>query len=221
MIQVSRRAFILSAAPLASAALPLSGARADELPLVEVKPIGVAPGEAEVSAVVSAIQAFYAVRVAVLPPSPLPRSAYYPPRGRYRAERLLDFLVGQGQKGARVVLGLTTADISTTKGQYSDWGVMGLATLDGKSAVLSSFRCKRGARNAAHARERFAKTAVHELGHSFGLEHCPTRGCLMHDGEGSVLTTDTETDFCETTRERLRAMGALLADARTPFVSRT
>jgi archaemetzincin len=159
--------------------------------------------------------------VAVLPPSPLPRSAYYPPRGRYRAERLLDFLVGQGQKGARVVLGLTTADISTTKGQYSDWGVMGLATLDGKSAVLSSFRCKRGARNAAHARERFAKTAVHELGHSFGLEHCPTRGCLMHDGEGSVLTTDTETDFCETTRERLRAMGALLADARTPFVSRT
>jgi archaemetzincin len=218
LTMISRRAvMLLSAASLASTALPFSFSRADELPLVEVKPMGVAPGEAEVSAVVSAIQAFYAVRVAVLPASPLPRSAYYPPRGRYRAERLLDFLVGQGQRGARVVLGLTTADISTTKGQYADWGVMGLATLDGKSAVLSSFRCKRGARNAAHARERFAKTAVHELGHSFGLEHCPTRGCLMHDGEGSVLTTDTETDFCEATRDRLRAVGALLADARTPF----
>jgi archaemetzincin len=207
-----------SAASFASAALPFAEARADELPLIEVKPIGVAPGEEDVSAVVSAIQAFYAVRVSVLPPSPLPRAAYYPARRRYRAERLLDFLVGEGQKGARVVLGLTTADISTTKGQYADWGVMGLATLDGKSAVLSSFRCKRGARNPAHARERFAKTAVHELGHSFGLEHCPTRGCLMHDGEGSVLTTDTETDFCEATRARLRAAGALLEGARTPFV---
>jgi archaemetzincin len=218
MIEFSRRrALVLSAVSLASAALPLAVARADELPLVEVKPIGVAPGEADVSAVVAAIQAFYAVRVSVLSPSALPKGAYYPPRSRYRAERLLDFLVGEGGKDARVVLGLTTADISTTKGSYADWGVMGLATLDGKSAVLSSFRCKRGARNAAHARERFAKTAVHELGHSFGLEHCPTRGCLMHDGEGSVLTTDTETDFCDATRERLRAAGALLAEARSPF----
>lgn len=153
---------------------------------------------------VDAIRAFYAVRVNVLPPAPLPSAAYYPPRGRYRAERLLGFLVAQGGKDARVVLGLATVDISTAKGRYADWGVMGLATLDGRAAVLSSFRCKRGARNAAHARERFAKTAVHELGHSFGLEHCPTRGCIMHDGEGSVLTTDTEKDLCDDTRASSR-----------------
>jgi archaemetzincin len=94
---------------------------------------------------------------------------------------------------------------------------LGLATLDGRSAVLSSFRCKRAAKNAAHVRRRFAKTAVHELGHSFGLEHCPNAGCIMHDGEGSVLTTDTERDLCADTRARLTAAGVLRQAAVTPF----
>ncbi|HEX3597392.1 MAG TPA: hypothetical protein VHU80_19930 [Polyangiaceae bacterium] len=183
---------------------------------IEIRPLGSAPGEADVRAVVAAIEAFFTVPVSVREPLPLPRAAYYPARGRYRAERLLEFLAAQRQ-GSRVVLGLATVDISTTKGHYEDWGILGLATLDARSAVLSSFRCRRGARDAAHARERFAKTAVHELGHSFGLPHCPTPGCLMHDGEGSVLTSDREADFCAATRARLAAAGILREGAVSPF----
>jgi archaemetzincin len=197
--------------------LRASRAGAAEAPLVEVWPLGTAPGAADVEAVVAAVRAFFAVRVTVREPTPLPKAAYHPARGRYRAERLLDHLVTMKSAGARVALGLATVDISTTKGRYADWGVLGLATLDGGSAVLSSFRCKRGARSPAHARERFAKTAVHELGHSFGLDHCATRGCLMHDGEGSVLTSDSETDFCPDTRARLARAGVLLDGATSPF----
>lgn len=182
-----------------------------------MRPLGASPAGADVAAVVSAIRAFFDVRVTVLEALPLPEEAFYPARGRYRAERLLEFLVARAGASARVELGLATADISTTKGPYPDWGVLGLATIDGRSAVLSSFRCRRGAKNAAHARERFAKTAVHELGHAFGLSHCPNRGCLMHDGEGSVLTTDRETDFCADTRARLAAAGVLQTDAKSPF----
>ena len=47
-----------------------------------------------------------------------------------------------------------------------------------------------------HARQRLAKVAVHEAGHTLGLEHCPTRGCLMEDAEGQVATCDREYDFC-------------------------
>jgi hypothetical protein len=38
----------------------------------------------------------------------------------------------------------------------------------------------------------------------------------MHDGEGSVLTTDTESDLCAESRRRLGAF--LKANAVSPFV---
>jgi archaemetzincin len=184
---------------------------------IVLQPLGGTIPSAEIEAVSSALTAFYAVELRVAPPLELPKSAFYAKRQRYRAEKLLDYLVAKGDSGARVMLGLTAVDISTTKGAYEDWGILGLATLDGRSAVLSSFRCKRSAKSPSHARVRFVKTAVHELGHSFGLEHCPTPGCIMHDGEGSVLTTDTEHDLCASTRAKLTSVGALRPGAVTPF----
>jgi archaemetzincin len=211
---VSRRSVLLVPWVLAGS---WRNAGAETFPIVEVCPLGARPNDADVAAAVSAIEAFFSVEVTVRAPLPLPPGAYYPARGRYRADRLLEFLIATGATGARVVLGLTAVDISTTKGAYADWGVLGLATIDGRSAVLSSYRCRRAARNPAHVRERLAKTAVHELGHAFGLEHCKVRHCLMHDGEGSVLTSDEETDFCVDTRARLSAAGVLRAGARSPF----
>jgi archaemetzincin len=200
------------------AALPARALAADRAPPLHVlQPLGAQLPPAELQAVATALSAFYAVRLETRAPLALPRRAFYPVRKRYRAEKLLDFLVEQGSPEARVTLGLASVDISTTKAPYQDWGILGLATLDGRSAVLSSFRCHRGAKNAAHVQARFAKTAVHELGHSFGLEHCPTAGCIMHDGEGSVLTTDTEHDLCAETRKRLSAASLLRPEAKSPF----
>jgi archaemetzincin len=199
-------------------ALPAPLLAADAPPLIVLQPLGTALPAAELEAVASALSAFYAVRLETREALALPKSAFYVPRQRYRAEKLLDYLVERGKTEARVTLGLTAVDISTSKAPYDDWGILGLATLDGRSAVLSSFRCRRGAKNPAHARTRFAKTAVHELGHSFGLEHCPTPGCIMHDGEGSVLTTDTEHDLCAATRLRLSSVGALRPNAKSPFL---
>jgi archaemetzincin len=206
--------------PLGLAGLALSptiGATEAAAALIVLQPLGATVPAAELQTVLAAVTAFYAVSVTVAEPLALPQSAFYAKRRRYRAERLLDFLVAHGRTEARVTLGLTAVDISTTKGAIEDWGILGLATLDGRSAVLSSFRCRRAAKNAAHARSRFAKTAVHELGHSFGLEHCPTPGCIMHDGEGSVLTTDTEHDLCTATRARLTTAGLLRPNAKSPF----
>jgi archaemetzincin len=198
-------------------AAPTSAWGEGEMPLIVLQPLGSALPAAELAAVSSALSAFYAIRIETRAPLRLPKTAFYPQRQRYRAEKLLDYLVRQGKPEARVTLGLTSVDISTTKAPHEDWGILGLATLDGRSAVLSSFRCRRGARSPAHVRARFAKTALHELGHSFGLEHCPTPGCIMHDGEGSVLTTDTEHDLCAATRDRLRSAGLLRSNAKTPF----
>lgn len=124
---------------------------------------------------------------------PLPKSAYYRPRKRYRADKLLDHLltlIPEAPPTTRV-LGLTTTDISTTKGKHKDWGIFGLGLVPGQAAVVSIHRLRRGAKNREHLRFRTAITAVHEVGHTFGLAHCPEERCPMQDAEGSIRNTDS------------------------------
>jgi archaemetzincin len=178
-----------------------------------VQPLGgCAAGNPGTDSVVAALRAFYPIEVRVLACQELPRAAYYPPRKRYRAERLLTYLNQRLPKDGWRILGLTDVDISTTKDQYTDWGVMGLGELPGTATVISSFRCRKKARNPAHARERLAKVAVHEIGHTLGLPHCPTRGCLMEDAMGKVVTTDRERDFCPACRSLAAKNGFAIAE---------
>jgi archaemetzincin len=170
---------------------------------IHLLPLGGGVPDAELELVRHALGAVYSEPVSVLANVGLPKSAFYAPRSRYRAEKLLEFVRVRLPPGGLRIAGITAVDISTTKPPHVDWGILGLATIDGSACVLSTFRCHRGAKNAEHARVRFAKTAVHELGHTFGLEHCPNRGCLMEDGGGSVFTTDRERDLCTTCRTML------------------
>jgi archaemetzincin len=153
------------------------------------------------------LEAFFDFRIDVLDRQPLPKATYYAPRKRYRAERLLDALEAQAPQDAARIVGLTAVDISTTKGAVFDWGVLGLATIDGRVGILSSFRCRRGTKTAEQARVRFGKVAVHEVGHTLGLEHCPVLACLMEDAKGTVMTTDREYDLCPSCRRHLQAVG--------------
>jgi len=173
-----------------------------------VQPLGDCARRAQgTEEVVAALRAFYPIEVRVLPCLELPRAAYYPPRQRYSAERLLAHLNRRMPADGWRILGLTDVDISTTKGTIPDWGVMGLGELPGTATVISSFRCRKKARDVGHALERLAKVAVHEIGHTLGLPHCPERGCLMEDAMGKVVTTDRERDFCPRCRALAKANG--------------
>jgi archaemetzincin len=199
--QLSRRTILLGVASalLASA----RAARAAHASGIYLLPLGGGVTDAELALVKQALAAVYSEPVAVLTRVELPKSAYYAPRSRYRAEKLLDFIRRELPASGLRIAGITAVDISTTKPPHFDWGILGLANIDGSACVLSTFRCRRSAKNPRHARVRFAKTAVHELGHTFGLDHCPNRGCLMEDGGGSVLTTDRERDLCASCRKWL------------------
>ncbi len=127
----------------------------------------------------------------------LPKHAYYPPRKRYRADKLLDWLdakVVPAHKDCRIVIGFTRIDISVTKGKIKDWGIFGLGSVGGTSAVVSTYRMKR-TRSARTVKKRMVKVVNHELGHVLGLPHYTGRGkgCLMADARGTVKTVDNET----------------------------
>jgi archaemetzincin len=174
-------------------------------PLLQVylQPLGDQLPSEDVTYIRRALDVFYPLSAKELGPKPLPTKAYSPPRQRYRAEKLLDFLKSEAPEDSHVIIGLTDVDISTTKGKYEDWGILGLASIAGGECVISRFRAKREARDDLHTRQRLAKTVVHEVGHTLGLLHCPNYGCLMEDGQGSVKTTDHEYDLCDECRARL------------------
>ena len=120
---------------------------------------------------------------------PLPKRAYFKPRNRYKADTLNLFLKERTKNGF-VTIGLTNKDISTADGKIPDWGVMGLAYLPGKACTVSTFRLSK-----SNINEQYFKVAIHELGHTQGLYHCPNKTCLMTAAEGKN-NTNNETGFC-------------------------
>ncbi|MCC6369435.1 MAG: Zn-dependent protease [Bacteroidia bacterium] len=130
----------------------------------------------------------------------LPHSAWYAPRQRYKADTLIDFLANKTPAGF-VTLGLTHFDISTTKGNVADYGIMGLGFQPGKACVVSYFRLSK-----TNTKEQFLKLCLHELGHTQGLPHCPDKTCFMRDAEGKNKA-DEEKAFCASCKKVLILKG--------------
>ena len=125
--------------------------------------------------------------VTVNDPLEFPESLYFSPNKRYRADKTIKWLSTMAQKG-EIYLGITTLDISTTKGDYKDFGILGLGYKPGNACVISSFRLK--------DKNKIPILAIHELGHTFGLPHCPEKGCYMKDAEGKDHTSHLN-GFCK------------------------
>lgn len=169
----------------------IMAAVADALPVIAIQPLGrVSPQD--LARVQAGIRALYAVDVELLPEIPIPKSAYYPPRERYKADKLLASLEAGIDKHFTKVIGLTARDISTSKDVIDDWGIFGLGKLGGRSCVVSTFRLRSGKPTDPVFQVRLVKVVNHELGHTFGLDHCPAVGCLMQDAGGKIATVDGE-----------------------------
>ncbi|SHM86011.1 zinc-dependent metalloprotease family protein [Chitinophaga sp. CF418] len=133
----------------------------------------------------------------LLPGIEIPAMAFYAPRNRYRADSLIRWMSRQG-KANEIYVGITMQDISTTKGEYADYGVMGLGYCPGKACVVSSYRLK--------DKQHFYKLVIHELGHNMGLQHCPVSTCYMRDAKGGDPTGE-EKAFCEKCTAYLQKKG--------------
>ena len=159
--------------------------------VIALQPLGSVNKEI-IDEAVKGIISMYSAEVKVLPSRDLPAESYYKPTSRYRAEILLDFLEKNTDDAITKIIGLTEKDISTTKGKIFDWGIFGLGRIRGRSCVVSSFRLYFGNATKKKFLFRLVKVVNHELGHTFGVNHCATAGCLMEDAKGTIVTLDGE-----------------------------
>lgn len=129
-------------------------------------------------------------------PIPFPEYTWNKTKTRHRADSLIAFLNSKAENN-QVIIGLTTKDISTSKNKIEDWGVFGLGYRPGNACIASSYRLK------GNKIEKLYKVAIHELGHTQGLPHCPMNYCFMRDAEGKDHL-DEENTFCNQCKNTLK-----------------
>ena len=83
--------------------------------------------------------------------------------------------------------------------------VFGEAQLDGNCALVSTARLREEHYGMPPRedllRERLVKEAVHELGHTFGLRHCPDWRCVMTSSHAVERLDIKGAEFCRACRE--------------------
>lgn len=131
----------------------------------------------------------------------LPSQHYNKERNRYRGTGLYEDLARH--RNGDAVIGLTDYVIFWSNELSPTYGIMGVSPVGTYKCVVSSKIPRSGQEQSD---DNFAKLALHELGHAFGLNHCPDQHCFMVDAEHKMKFPQT-TGFCEECRRKLNAQG--------------
>jgi archaemetzincin len=127
--------------------------------------------------------------------------AYNPERKQYLSSKLLAAL-GKSEREERVV-GIADVDLYVPRLNF----VFGEADMVSGTAIVSLCRLRPEyyglAPDEALFLKRAAKEIVHELGHTFGLGHCPNNNCVMHFSNSLADTDVKEAQFCNKCRPKI------------------
>ena len=130
--------------------------------------------------------------------------AYDSSRKQYHSTQLLNGLLNffNGHDGK--IMGITELDLFIPILTF----VFGEAQLNGKAAVVSSFRLEPQfyglPKDEDLLMERIIKESVHELGHTFGLKHCQAYDCVMSSSTSADQIEIKSRYFCEDCKREIQ-----------------
>ena len=145
------------------------------------------------------------VKIEIAPQEKILESAYDPSRQQYSADMTLNDISQRVNLDIRVESALVIVDVDLYSPELNF--VFGISDLSKVMGIISLTRL----RNEFYGRkpdnklflERALKEAVHELGHAWGLSHCPDRKCVMYFSNSLSDTDRKKSSFCHECRKKL------------------
>jgi archaemetzincin len=132
----------------------------------------------------------------IRPDGPDGEFAYNPVRGQYHSTEILKRLLQDPPAESWRILGVTDVDLYIPILTF----VFGEAQLGDSGALVSTHRLRPEfygmPKDPELLRERLLKEALHELGHTFGLRHCPDYLCVMSTAHSVERIDLKQADFC-------------------------
>jgi archaemetzincin len=117
-------------------------------------------------------------------------------RRQYHSTEILKKILTRPASEAWKVLGVTENDLYIPVLTF----VFGEAQLSDSGAVVSAHRLRQEfygmPTNPELLHERLLKEALHELGHTYGLRHCPDYNCVMSSSNGVERIDLKSAEFC-------------------------
>ncbi|MCK4295622.1 MAG: archaemetzincin family Zn-dependent metalloprotease [Candidatus Marinimicrobia bacterium] len=140
--------------------------------------------------------------VQISSPLPIPKKAYNSYREQYNSTAILSYLLTQLTDYDRL-LAIAEVDLFA----YGFNFVFGEADVLHRISIISLTRLNQEFYDLPEDQNMFflrtLKEAVHELGHTYGLVHCPNPKCVMHFSN-SLFDTDMKScKFCEMCKSKL------------------